>query len=348
MRITPRPRTALAVAALAGIVATPGSDALLDIFRGKPRGQVLGLYWANKVIYNKEGAAAPAPAAPAAGEDSEACSVVFLGLLEKIRALQAEFVTPEGVDYTGMAESGLFKDYVSETAKLGTMDVAGELQDEGTRKAFFINVYNALLFHAMVERIARDEAPKTLMDRLKLYATSSYDIGGFVLSLNDIENGVLRGNRKGAAPWAKLPFKAGSPAEQTLSVPCDPRIHFALNCGAKSCPPVRFYAPETVDEDLDDATKTFFSKPGGISVDPSGAEEGAGVTSTKLLEWYQNDFVVEQTGEPVEKPEQGHAAVLAWVAKFLDSDAAEQAGAALEGKLAWDYYDYDWSVNASS
>ncbi len=33
--------------------------------------------------------------------------------------------------------------------------------------------------------------------------------------------------------------------------PMDKRIHFALVCGAKSCPPIRVYTPEELDEGLD-------------------------------------------------------------------------------------------------
>ena len=33
----------------------------------------------------------------------------------------------------------------------------------------------------------------------------------------------------------------------------DPRIHFALVCGAKSCPPIKLYTPENLDEGLDAA-----------------------------------------------------------------------------------------------
>jgi thiol-disulfide isomerase/thioredoxin len=32
----------------------------------------------------------------------------------------------------------------------------------------------------------------------------------------------------------------------------DYRIHFALNCGAKSCPPIVYYSPEKLDQQLED------------------------------------------------------------------------------------------------
>jgi hypothetical protein len=30
----------------------------------------------------------------------------------------------------------------------------------------------------------------------------------------------------------------------------DPRIHFALVCGARSCPPIKLYTPENLEEGL--------------------------------------------------------------------------------------------------
>jgi Protein of unknown function, DUF547 len=37
----------------------------------------------------------------------------------------------------------------------------------------------------------------------------------------------------------------------------DKRIHFALVCGAKSCPPIRVYTPDELDEGLDAAAAAF-------------------------------------------------------------------------------------------
>jgi hypothetical protein len=39
--------------------------------------------------------------------------------------------------------------------------------------------------------------------------------------------------------------------------PVDPRIHFALVCGARSCPPIKLYSPETLDEGLTGAAEAF-------------------------------------------------------------------------------------------
>lgn len=39
--------------------------------------------------------------------------------------------------------------------------------------------------------------------------------------------------------------------------PVDPRIHFALNCGAASCPPIRVYTPDRLEFGLEAAASAF-------------------------------------------------------------------------------------------
>ena len=66
--------------------------------------------------------------------------------------------------------------------------------------------------------------------------------------MQDMEDGVLRGNSPAAASLGMLlgipklssgPFDESDPRRRLAVVPMDPRIHFALVCGAKSCPPIK-------------------------------------------------------------------------------------------------------------
>ena len=91
-------------------------------------------------------------------------------------------------------------------------------------------------------------APNNLIQRLGFFASITYNIGGQVYSCDEIEHGVLRANAVSPAAIATL---LGYPnlAPRTFSekdqrrlvtvYPMDPRIHFALVCGAKSCPPIK-------------------------------------------------------------------------------------------------------------
>ena len=172
------------------------------------------------------------------------------------------------------------------------------------RTVFFINIYNALVVHALVAK----GQPKSVFDKLVFFNTASYDIGGNAYTCDDVEHGVLRGNRYvdnrtqnttqhcvafarhpprlrvvvrsftppthvfslnrrptassiGALvgqPWlSRGPFGPTDPRRPMAMHPVDPRIHFALVCGAKSCPPIRVYDAVNLDAQLEAAAAAF-------------------------------------------------------------------------------------------
>ena len=88
------------------------------------------------------------------------------------------------------------------------------------------------------------------MNRLRFFWNTSYIISGYVFTLDDIENGVLRGNRKGPAHIFRQ-FSSKSDPRLRFALPKpEPLIHFALVCGAKSCPPIKCYTEAKVKEEL--------------------------------------------------------------------------------------------------
>lgn len=64
----------------------------------------------------------------------------------------------------------------------------------------------------------------------------------------------------------------------------DYRIHFALNCGAVSCPPIAFYTLEKLETQLDLATFNFLSTQ--TYIDSTRQE----IETSKLLKWFLGDF----------------------------------------------------------
>jgi hypothetical protein len=114
--------------------------------------------------------------------------------------------------------------------------------------AFWLNVYNA------AAQLLLEARPELFDSRWRFFRTPAITVAGTRLSLDDIEHGLLRGRRSkyglGYLPRLSRP---GLPKAYRLEP--DPRIHFALNCGAASCPAVLAYEAETIDETLDRATK---------------------------------------------------------------------------------------------
>jgi hypothetical protein len=70
----------------------------------------------------------------------------------------------------------------------------------------------------------------------------------------------------------------------------DPRVHFALNCGAVSCPPIHDYDPVHLDQQLDMATRNFLENEQGVRIDVTNRT----VYLSSLFKWYRKDF-----GDPV-------------------------------------------------
>merc|ERR1719163_1437312 len=88
-----------------------------------------------------------------------------------------------------------------------------------------------------------------------------YCIGGLALSLDDIEHGILRGSPRGdARAFGADERERDAAAKRALVVPkahVAPRIPFALNCGARSCPPIKLYTGDNLEQALALAAAAF-------------------------------------------------------------------------------------------
>lgn len=154
------------------------------------------------------------------------------------------------------------------------------LGDAPSHLAFWLNAYNALLLHGR----RRLRPTGSVLTNLLLFERPVWWVGGHRVSLNDIEHGVLRGNRRAFPFFWRRPFSADDARVRLMATPLDPRIHFALNCGAVSCPPIRSYRAEGLDAQLELATRSFLGQ--ATRVDRSRRE----VTLSALLRLYAGDF----------------------------------------------------------
>lgn len=108
-----------------------------------------------------------------------------------------------------------------------------------------------------------------------------WGVGGRAVSLHVMEHGLLRANRP--APWTFWrPLGRADPCLPWAVRRLDARVHFALNCGAVSCPPIRSYAAERVDAQLDVATRAYF--------DTEVRIDGATLVLPYLCRLYRGDF----------------------------------------------------------
>lgn len=251
-------------------------------------------------------------------------------LKRAIQLLYVGHVTPDGVDYSAMKASPEFADYVTQTQRLSQLDLSTTLPDDPHKIAFFVNLYNALTQHGI---IVLGPPQSSSIFRLFFALGVGYTVGQFRLSLNEIENGILRGNR-GIAILPR-PFGKNDPKKSLCVSELDPRIHFVLNCGANSCPPVLFLTAENLEQSLSIATIGFLKDSGNFSVD------GNTVELSQIFNWYKEDFSSD-------KEDRG---VLEWIVANGDAEQHEVKEVARivrqhqdEGAISWKTY--DWKLNS--
>ena len=166
-------------------------------------------------------------------------------------------------------------------AQLHRFDPLAGLSDRPVALAFWINIYNALIIHGAVACGVK----KSVNEVSGFFGRTAYRIGPWVFSLDVIEHGLLRENR-GHPARLLLPQLAPWDDRRSLIVrPMDIRVHFALNCGAASCPPIRHYTAENIDAELDLAAGSFISG-GGVRIDQATGK----VHLSRLFLWFWRDF----------------------------------------------------------
>lgn len=183
------------------------------------------------------------------------------------------------VDYRALAESPALAEYVRLTRSLRAFDLRS-LVTLNERKAFWINLYNALVIHAVItyRPSGSIRTVRAVFDR------AAYVIGGMRFSANDIEHGILRANA-GHPVLFQPQFVRDDPRHTFVLDTLDARVHFALNCAARSCPPIRFYDAERLDEQLDLAARSFLNG-GGMVIKKTERT----LYLSRIFSWYARDF----------------------------------------------------------
>ncbi|XP_042891127.1 uncharacterized protein LOC122265773 [Penaeus japonicus] len=261
------------------------------------------------------------------GQDQDVDSVAVSQRLQKAMLKMTGKFLDEAtgkVNYASLRSSDEFKEYCELTGQLRSVDV--EKLDEKEKLAFFINVYNALTVHSLTE-IQGVRSIDSALDVPAFWSSHAYRIGPFVFSLDDVEHGILRVNK--AHPSTGRPVMAKDDSRLRYRVSdLEPRIHFALNCGALSCPMVRVYNSANLEVALEGATRSYLTQEVEIKDDV--------VRLPEILSWYLDDFAPDQLG------------MLRWIKTYLEEkdqvtlDALTAAGGSAGPKVE---FFYNWSLN---
>ncbi|MCA1734035.1 MAG: DUF547 domain-containing protein, partial [Acidobacteria bacterium] len=219
------------------------------------------------------------------------------------RLLESYYDPELGMDYAGLRRAEKPRlDALRQS--LATVEVDALSRDE--QLAYWINLYNVNVVGIVVDRYpirSIRDLSTDLIVRLNVFKKDLVPLAGSMISLDHIEHRIIRKEFR------------------------DARIHFAVNCAAASCPPLRkeAYRGARLHEQLDEQVRRFAS---GDGVRIEQRRGRTVLTTTKIMKWFDEDF----------EPAGGQASFL-----FPFLPPAKKALIPREGRVTIEYDDYDWA-----
>jgi hypothetical protein len=258
---------------------------------------------------------------PAAADSDQPIDIaLFLAMAE----LKAEFIDPESskIAYRAIGGSEMFKQYKELAGGLRFFDLKS-LKSREERLAFWINIYNTAVIHGVIEL----GIEKSVKETPRFFDRITYEIGEHLFSLNEIEHGMLRGNRR--PPYGlRRPIRNQDPRLDFAVIPMDPRVHFALTCGARSCPPVGFYEADRIAFQMQLVAESFINSP-NVEISPQDMT----VSLSRIFKWYRGDFGGHKQG------------ILETLLNFLDESDKKDFLRKNQDRIRNRYQPYDWGLN---
>jgi hypothetical protein len=226
-------------------------------------------------------------------------------------ALLKKHVQGDRVDYAALKAGRAALDaYCRQLAELPAESFAQLPRAE--QMAFWINAYNAITLRSIVdaypiEGSAFSLGPRNSIQQIEDVWKRRHRIASRDLALDDVEHQILRKEWK------------------------DPRIHAAVNCASRGCPPLRAeaFTGARLEEQLDDQMRKFVADSSRNRIDVAAKE----IELSKIFDWFGEDFGVKED----------ERALLKHLAKYGPAEWKPL----LEGFDPDDveFLDYDWELN---
>lgn len=224
----------------------------------------------------------------------------------QFQKILTEFGNPGGVDYARLKRAPeSLNVYLGEIASLDATAFAA--WDRRDRIALLINLYNATTL-----RVIRDHYPVRSIRSIGILPGAAWRdpevrLAGQTLSLDHLEHKILRPEFG------------------------EPRIHFALVCAARGCPPLRLepYVGSQLERQLDDQAREFLAQPDKNRFDAQTST----LWLSPIFKWYAQDFT------------RGTAGIADYVIPFLPTPT--RSAVARAGTVRIEYTDYNWDLNDS-
>lgn len=249
-------------------------------------------------------------------------------LAKLMQSIETRATDKDGnVDLIEVVKDEKYAEFEENVCELQGIDMNS--MDDNTKTAFIINVYNLMIKYSRTKYQPRKDSSA---QRAGYFTKVLTNIGNELFSFQDLENGILRANA--LPPYAlKAVFQAGDERVRHIVKKVDPRLHFALNCGAKSCPPVKKFSARDIQEELRIVALAFCEQEDNVQIDVEANE----LHLNMIFKWYRPDFASNISGLP--------KALL----PYLLNDRKESLQTMIDKnvKIKIKFNTYDWSSNIS-
>lgn len=227
----------------------------------------------------------------------------------RLTTVLARVVKPDGVDYAALRREPRELDLYLEQLALATVPEARE-----ARMALFINAYNAWTLALVARNLPEDRAawPRWSIKQLGSFTKNPwkrwrFEFGDATYTLDQVEHEILR-------PMG------------------DPRIHMAINCASRSCPPLRTeaYVAARLDAQLEAAARDFCASPYHVRVqEDTRSRDQPSLLVNPILDWFADDFTAG-------------GGVRAFLAARAEGEAKRWL---VDPGITISFFDYDWTLN---
>jgi hypothetical protein len=208
------------------------------------------------------------------------------------------------VDYDGLSRDYLFPTYLRQLAAADPT----RLSTAADNLALLCNAYNAMVIDGVITHKIDDSVMNYQLEGQEFFDIPEHIFAGRTVSLNHLEHEEIRKRFR------------------------EPRIHVALVCAARSCPPLRAeaYVGRRLASQLEDQSRLFANRQQFVHLDV----DSDSLQLSLLLQWYGDDW-------------QDLGGYLPWLAGLVNDKSlkdALQRATRDEIKISW--FDYDWTLNA--
>ena len=240
------------------------------------------------------------------------------------RALRTWVDSSGRVDYVGLAASRHDLDgYIDSIGAVSPRNKPSRFPSPEHELAYWINAYNAFVLVGIVDAypvksVADIGGLEAFFQRRTVVA------GGESLTLDQIENTIIRPQFK------------------------DPRIHFAVNCAAVSCPELepRAFEGLGIAGRLDSALRRFVTNQSHVRID----RDHQRIHLSRIMDWYRGDFterISERKADAPHKTEQlAKPTLIDYLIFHMSDDDATYLRQHPDIEITFN--DYDWRLNVQS